>query len=174
MQEMHVASLSICQSDLRQQIVNHIARDELYEQVKDKLQQQSDEKRYEAYKLEEDGLLTYKGRIYILNVADLRRVVMDEIHQALYSSHPGYQKTIAIARKKYFWPRMKKDMAEYISRWMKCQQVKVEHQHPTGLLQPLLIPEWKLELISMDFITSFPIIVRQHDSIMVVVDKLSK
>ena len=56
-QEMHVAYLSIFQSDLRQQIVNHTARDELYEQVKDKLQQQSIEKRYEGYKLEEYGLL---------------------------------------------------------------------------------------------------------------------
>ena len=51
--------------------------DELYEQVKDKLQQQSLEKWYEGYKLEEDGILTYKGRIYIPNVAELRRVVMD-------------------------------------------------------------------------------------------------
>ena len=81
---------------------------------------------------------------------------MDEIHQAPYSSHPGYQKTIAIARKEYFWARMKNDMAEYISRCMKCQQVKVEHQHPAGLLQPLLVPEWKLEVISMDFITGLP------------------
>ena len=38
MQEMHVASLSICQSNLRQQIINHVAGDELYEQVKDKFQ----------------------------------------------------------------------------------------------------------------------------------------
>ena len=60
---------------------------------------------------------------------------MDEIHQTPYSGHPGYQKTIAIARKQYFWPGMKRDMAEYISRCMKCQQVKVEHQHPAGLLQ---------------------------------------
>ena len=74
----------------------------MYEQVKDKLQQQSLEKRYEGYKLERDGLLTLKGRIYISNVAYLRRVVMDEIHQAPYSGHPGYQKTIAIARKQYF------------------------------------------------------------------------
>ena len=72
----------------------------MYELVKDKLQQQSLEKRYERYKLEEDGLLTYKDRIYISDVADLRRVVMDEIHQAPYSGHPGYQKTIATARKK--------------------------------------------------------------------------
>ena len=57
---MHVASLSICQSDLRQQIVSHAAGDELYEQVKDKLQQQSLEKRYEGYKWEEYGLLTYE------------------------------------------------------------------------------------------------------------------
>ena len=94
---MHVASLSICQTDLRQQIVNHTARDELYEQVKEKLQQRSLEKRYEGYKGGEDGLLTYKGRIYIPNVAYLRRVVMDEIHQAPYSGHPRYQKTIATA-----------------------------------------------------------------------------
>ena len=57
---------------------------------------------------------------------------------------------------------------------MKCQQVKVEHQHPTGLLQPLPVLEWKWEVISMDFMTGFPMIVRQHDSIMVVVDKLTK
>ena len=50
--KMHVASLSICQSKLRQQIVNHVAEDELYEQVKDILQQQSLDKRYEGYKLE--------------------------------------------------------------------------------------------------------------------------
>ena len=59
----------------------------MYAKVKDKLQQQSLEKKYEGYKLEEDGLLTYKNRIYIPNVADLRRVVMDEIHQTPYSGH---------------------------------------------------------------------------------------
>ena len=110
--DMHVASLSIFQPDLRQQIVNHNIEDEMYVYIKDKLQQQSLEKRYEGYKLEGDGILTYKNRIYIPNVVDLRRVVMDEIHQALYSGHPGYQKTIAMARKQYFWSGMKKDMAE--------------------------------------------------------------
>ena len=75
----------------------------------------------EGYKLEEDGLLTYNNRVYIPNIADFRRVVMDEIHQAPHSSHPGYQKTIATSRKQYFWPRMKKDMAKYISRCMKFQ-----------------------------------------------------
>ena len=55
---------------------------------------------------------------------------------------------------------------------MKCQQVKVEHQHPTGLLQHLSVLEWKWEVVSMDFITGFPMTQRKHYYIMVVVDKL--
>ena len=80
----------------------------MYVQIKDKLQQQILEKKYEGYKLEEDELLTYKNIVYIPNVADLRRIIMDEIHQAPYSGHPGYQKTIATTIKKYFFPGMKR------------------------------------------------------------------
>ena len=83
-------------------------------QIKAKLQHQSLERKYEGYKLEEDELLTYMNIFYIPNVVDLRRIVMDEVHQAPYFGHPGYQKTIATARKQYFWPGMKKDIAEYI------------------------------------------------------------
>ena len=79
---------------------------------------------------------------------------MDEIHQAPYFGHPGYQKTIATTRKEYFLPAMKKGgIAKYISKCMKWQQVKVVHQHPIGLLHPFLVPEWKCEVLSMDFIT---------------------
>ena len=86
--EMQVAYLSIFQSELRQQIVNHSAKDEMYVQIKDKLWQQGLERKYKEYKLEEDEILTYKNRIYIPNVAYLRRIVMDEIHQNPYSCHP--------------------------------------------------------------------------------------
>ena len=43
-----------------------------------------------------------------------------------------------------------------------------------GLLQPLPVPEWKWEVISMDFIIGLLMTWRQHDSIMVLVDKLTK
>ena len=99
---------------------------------------------------------------------------MDEIHQVPYYGHPRYHKPIATTRKQYFWRGMKKGIAKYNSKCMKCQQVKVEHQHPAGLLQPLLVPEWKWEVISMDFITGLSITWRQHDSIIVVVYKLTK
>ena len=81
----------------------------MYERIDENLQQASLEKKYEGYKLEEDGILTYKNRNYIPNVVYLRRVVMDKIHQAPYFGHQGYQKTIAIARKQYFFPGLKKE-----------------------------------------------------------------
>eukprot|EP00253_Pinus_taeda_P001534 PITA_01534 len=99
---------------------------------------------------------------------------MDEFHVSHYAGHPGYQKMMIAIRKDYFWPGMKKNIAEYLARFLECQQIKVEHQHPTGLLQPLPIPEWKWEIISMDFITGLPKTKKNNDSIMVVVDKLSK
>ena len=69
---------------------------------------------------------------------------------------------------------MKGETIEYLAKCQDFQQVKAEHQHPTGLLQPLTVPKWKWETISLDFITGLPRTQKQNDSIMVVIDKLSK
>jgi hypothetical protein len=55
-----------------------------------------------------------------------------------------------------------------------CQQVKAEHQRPAGLLQPLRVPQWKWEDITMDLIVGLPKTARQHDAIWVIVDRLTK
>jgi hypothetical protein len=52
--------------------------------------------------------------------------------------------------------------------------VNIEHRYPVGLVQPLSIPENKWEVITMDFIAGLPKMNNQHDSIMVVVEKLTK
>jgi hypothetical protein len=69
---------------------------------------------------------------------------------------------------------MKREIVEYIVKCLKCQRVKVEHRHPSRLLHPLPIPQWKWEVVTMDFITRLPRTIKQHDAIMVVVDKLTK
>jgi hypothetical protein len=51
---------------------------------------------------------------------------------------------------------MKKEVAIYIARFLECHKLKVEHRHPMGLLQPFPIPEWKWELVTVDFITKLP------------------
>jgi hypothetical protein len=74
----------------------------------------------------------------------------------------------------FFWKGMKADIVNLVARCLECQQVKAEHRHPTGLLQPHAIPESKWEVISMDFIVGLPLTARRHDSIFVVVDTLTK
>ena len=69
---------------------------------------------------------------------------------------------------------MKKDIVEYIAICMECQKVKAEHGHPARLLLNLPIPKWKWEVVMMDFITGLPRTSKLYDSIMVVVDKLTK
>ena len=69
---------------------------------------------------------------------------------------------------------MKRDVMEYVALCDTCQRIKAEHQRPTGLLQPLKIPEWKWEEISMDFIVGLPRNQSGHDSIWVIVDHLTK
>src|SRR3954464_4124966 len=74
----------------------------------------------------------------------------------------------------FWWPGMKKEIAGYVARCPICQQVKIEHQRPGGMLQPLEIPVWKGDSISMDFIVGLPRAQGGYDSIWVIVDRLTK
>ena len=65
-------------------------------------------------------------------------------------------------------------MSEIVTKCLVCQKVKAEHQVPSGLLQPIRIPEWKWDLITMDFMVGLSLTGRKHDSVWVVVDQLTK
>ncbi|WCJ18415.1 Transposon Tf2-9 polyprotein [Euphorbia peplus] len=77
-------------------------------------------------------------------------------------------------REHFWWIGMKREIAEYVSRCLSCQQVKAEHQRPVGTLQPLAIPEWKWEHITMDFASGLPRTQHGNDAIWVIVDRLTK
>ncbi|GJS51974.1 putative reverse transcriptase domain-containing protein [Tanacetum coccineum] len=74
----------------------------------------------------------------------------------------------------YWWPGIKRDIAEYVSRCLTCSKIKAEHQKPSGFLQQPEIPEWKWELDNETFITTKFLKVACHDTIWVVVDRLTK
>ncbi len=69
---------------------------------------------------------------------------------------------------------MKKDIADYVTRCLTCQQVKAEHQVPSGLLHPISIPEWKWDQVTMDFVSGLPLTQKKHDAVWVIVDRLTK
>ncbi|GKA19990.1 putative reverse transcriptase domain-containing protein [Tanacetum coccineum] len=74
----------------------------------------------------------------------------------------------------YWWPRMKRDIATYVSKCLTCSKVKAEHQRPSRLLQQPEILKWKWDKITMDFITKQPRSKNGHDTIWVIVDRLTK
>jgi len=67
-----------------------------------------------------------------------------------------------------------RDIARYVAECDVCRRIKAEQQRPASTLQPLPIPEWKWDKVSMDFITGFPKTQKGNDAIFVVIDRLSK
>nr|GEW60423.1 putative reverse transcriptase domain-containing protein [Tanacetum cinerariifolium] len=86
----------------------------------------------------------------------------------------GSTKMYADLKQHFWWNGMKQDIATYVGRCLICQQVKIEHQRASGLLQALDIPVWKWDEISINFVTGLPRIQRKNDAIWVVVDRLTK
>ena len=69
---------------------------------------------------------------------------------------------------------MKQDITQHIVECDTCGRVKVDHMRTLGYLQPLPIPVWKWEDISMDFVVGLPCTSKGYDSIWVIVDRLTK
>ncbi|GJR41176.1 putative reverse transcriptase domain-containing protein [Tanacetum coccineum] len=122
----------------------------------------------------DDGGIYFFDRIWIPSVGGVRKLIMDEAHTSRYSIHPGADKMYYDLRDLYWWPGMKRDIAEYVSRCLTCSKIKVEHQKPSGLLQQPEIPEWKWEKITMDLVTKLPRSSSGYDAIWVIVDRLTK
>ncbi|GKA81288.1 reverse transcriptase domain-containing protein [Tanacetum coccineum] len=104
----------------------------------------------EMIELRNDGALYYLNRIWVPLKGDVRTLIMDEAHKSKYSVHQRADKMYYDLRDRYWWPGMKKDAA-----------------------QPE-IPEWKWEGIAMDFVTKFPRTSSRHDTIWVIMDRLTK
>ncbi|KAK2395373.1 putative mitochondrial protein [Trifolium repens] len=126
------------------------------------------------FKVGSDNILRCQGRVCVPEAMNLRNTILGEAHKSKLSIHPGATKMYQDLRHDFWWSGLKKDVAEYVASCLTCQKAKIEHQRPAGMLQSLDIPEWKWDSISMDFITGLPKTRRKHESIWVIVDRLTK
>ena len=117
------------------------------------------------YSINDDGGLYYKTRLSVPNVQDLKRKLMYESHNTVFTMPPRSNKMYQDLKQYYWWRGMKREVTEYVSKCLTCQQVKAEHQVPSGLLNPIPIPQWKWDNITMDFVSGFPLTQRKHDSV---------
>ncbi|TYK15933.1 reverse transcriptase [Cucumis melo var. makuwa] len=126
-----------------------------------------------SFWVEEDLLVTKGNRLYVPRAGDLRKKLLYECHDTLWAGHPGWQRTYALLKKGYFWPKMRDDVMQYTKTCPICQQDKVEKVKVAGLLDPLSVPTRPWESVSMDFITHLPK-VGDFEAILVIIDRFSK
>ncbi|KAA3465783.1 DNA/RNA polymerases superfamily protein [Gossypium australe] len=126
------------------------------------------------FRVDSDGCLRFKDQICVPRNSELISMILNEAHNSHLTVHPGSTKMYNDLKQFYWWHGMKRDISDFVSKCLVCQQIKVEHQVPFGLLQPIMIPEWKWERITMDFVSGLPLSPSKKDAIWVIVDRLTK
>ena len=105
---------------------------------------------------------------------DLQQEVVAQAHDTPYAGHFGQDRTLDLARRFFWWPKMRQDVQEYVRTCDTCLRIKYQRKSPAGLLQPLPVPEQKWQSVSMDFIVELPLTIRGHTGIVVFMDRLTK
>ncbi|GJZ82020.1 putative reverse transcriptase domain-containing protein, partial [Tanacetum coccineum] len=118
-----------------------------------------------------DGTLCLNGRSWIPCFGDLRTLIMHESHKSKYLIHPGSKKMYQDLKKLYWWPNTKAKIATYVSKCLTYARVKVECQKPSSSFFQPVIPVWKWENITMDFVTKLPKTSSGQDTIWIIIKK---
>ncbi|CDI75825.1 hypothetical protein EPH_0006340 [Eimeria praecox] len=95
-------------------------------------------------------------------------------HDYVTAGHREQKKTSFSLSKLYYWPGMRTYTNAYVESCTQCRASKSPNKKPAGHLQQLIIPSRLWSHVSLDFITDLPPTKTGHDSILVLVDSLSK
>ncbi|WVZ85190.1 hypothetical protein U9M48_032140 [Paspalum notatum var. saurae] len=120
------------------------------------------------------GVLWFKNRLVVPKDMELRKKILEEAHKSVSAMHPGSNKMYRDLKQRFWWTRMKREIAKYVSECHVCKRVKADHLKPAGMLHPLNIPAWKWEDIHMDFVVGLPRTQKGYDSIWVIIDRFTK
>ncbi|KAL5769927.1 hypothetical protein ACOSP7_014081 [Xanthoceras sorbifolium] len=133
----------ICRPSLIQQIAEKQKQDARIQLICEQIP----EGKHPDYSVRTDGIVCFRDRICIPEDEELRKMILTEAHSSSYAMHPGSTKMYRDLKTQYWWSGMKRDVIEFVNRCLTCQQVKAEHQVPSGF---------------------------KHDAVWVIVDRLTK
>ena len=157
-------------NDVRVLVMENKKEDQLLQTYRDQV---INSKQKDFY-IVSNGASMYQDMLYVSNTGNMRNLILKETHSNRYIIHLGTTKMYQDLKKFFWWPRTKKDITKFVAKCLTCQKIKIKHQKPVGLLQPLEIQEWKLDKIDMDFVMGLHKISLECDAIWVIVERLTK
>jgi hypothetical protein len=157
---------------LRGEIIAAQKNDASMNHIKRRIQE--GDQKVACFREDAKGNLWFKHRLVVSRKEAVKKKILDKAHTSRYSIHPGSTKMYHDLRQQFWWIRMKCETARYVSECDTYQKVKADYMKPGGLLQPLSIPDWKWDDISVDFIVGFPLTALKYNLIWVIVDRLTK
>jgi hypothetical protein len=160
------------ESNLYDRIVTAQRTDEDIQTIKQKLAE--GDPKYTCFQKDHQGVIWFGKRLVVPVDPEIKKNILDEAHMSKFSIHPGSTKMYQDLKQNFWWSNMKVDIAKYVAECDTCHRMKASHLKSAGVLQPLSIPMWKWDDISMDFIMGLPLTSRKKDSIWVIMDRLIK
>ncbi|WVZ89036.1 hypothetical protein U9M48_035495, partial [Paspalum notatum var. saurae] len=156
----------IIEPTIKDQIIEAQKKDKGTAHIRDEI----NDKKKACFTLDEQGVLWFKNRLVVPKDLELRKKILNEAHTSMFTLRPSSNKMYQDLKQKFWWTRMKREIAKYVSECDVCQRVKADHLKPAGTLQPL--EKW--EDIHIDFIVGLPRTQKGYDSIWVIIDRFTK
>jgi hypothetical protein len=119
------------------------------------------------------GVIKFKGKVWIAQNLALQTRIIAALRSSPIGGHSGMKATYYRIKQLFYWKGLKSDVEQFVKQCQICQQAKHENSHPSGLLQPLPVPQGAWQDLTMDFIEGLPVS-EGYNSISVVVDRYTK
>ena len=79
-------------------------------------------------------IVPFECQNFIPDLPELKRRILEKGHRSALSIHPGATKMYQDLKKLFWWPGLKKSIAEFVYACLVCQKSKIEHQKPSGVM----------------------------------------
>jgi hypothetical protein len=136
--------------NLYDRIVTAQCTDEGIKEIKQKLEEGYP--KYTCFQRDPKDVIWFGRRLVVPVKPEIRKTIFEEAHMSKFSIHPDSTKMYEDLKQKFWWSNMKVDIAMYVAECDTCHRMKASDLNSAGVLQPLSIPMWKWDDISMDFI----------------------
>jgi hypothetical protein len=123
-----VANTKVIEMEVGSSFLQEIRKGQLEDEKIQEIKRNIMEEKSPSFLEDDQGVLWYKGRIYVPYVKELKDKILREAHESAYSIHPGGNKMYHDLKAAYWWYDMRSDIAEYVALCDTCQRVKAEHQ----------------------------------------------